>query len=248
MPHPSPIAAVLALVLLSCSAGEPATNPPVTARDAPQDTRMDWWRAARFGMFIHWGLYAIPAGTWNGETDHGEWIMNTAHIPVERYEKFREQFNPTKFDADRWVALAKRAGVKYITITTKHHDGFGLFDSKLTDYDVMSTPFKRDIMKELSEACRNAGLRMCWYHSIMDWHHPDYLPRRDWETRPTEGADFERYVAYMKGQIRELLTLYGPIGVMWFDGQWEGTWTHARALDLERHIRGLQPSVSINNR
>jgi alpha-L-fucosidase len=213
-----------------------------------RDQRMQWWRDARFGMFIHWGLYAIPAGQWKGQTNHAEWIRETARIPIEEYDKFVGQFNPVKFNADQWVSIAKGAGVKYIVITSKHHDGFCLFDSKHTDYDVMSTPFKRDIMKELSEACRRQGIRMCWYHSIMDWHHPDYLPRRGWEKRSAEGADLDRYVTYMKNQLRELTTNYGKIGVMWFDGEWEKTWTHERGLDLYRYVRGLDPEIIVNNR
>ncbi|MFO0985489.1 MAG: alpha-L-fucosidase [Planctomycetota bacterium] len=241
-------ASVLLATLPAC-ASEPMASaaPPGDAR-AAADARMDWWRSARFGLFIHWGLYAIPAGEWNGETGHGEWIMNTAHIPVERYEQFRDQFNPVKFDADEWVAIAKRAGVKYITITSKHHDGFALFDSKVSDYDVMATPFKRDVMKELSAACRKAGIKMCWYHSIMDWHHPDYLPRRDWETRSVAGADFARYLTYLRGQVTELLENYGDIGVMWFDGEWESSWTHAYGKDLYALCRKLRPSVIVNNR
>src|SRR5262249_40224023 len=117
-----------------------------------------------------------------------------------------------------------------------------------TDYDVMSTPFHRDILKELSEACREAGLRMCWYHSIMDWHHPDYLPRREWETRSAEGADLERYFAHLRDQVTELLTKYGPIGVMWFDGEWESTWDHAHGKALYELCRKLQPDVIVNNR
>ena len=138
---------------------------------------MNWWREARFGLFIHWGLYAVPAGSWNGETDHAEWIRTTAEIPINSYNDFHEQFNPINFNAEEWVKMAKEAGMKYIVITSKHHDGFCLFDSKYTDFDIMSTPFKRDILKELSEAAHKEGLKICWYHSIMDWHHPDYLPR-----------------------------------------------------------------------
>src|SRR5271169_833718 len=161
---------------------------------AERDARMEWWRDARFGLFIHWGLYSIPAGEWDGKYDYGEWIRNSAHIPVEQYDKFVNQFNPFKFDPQEWVRMAKDAGMKYIVITSKHHDGFCLFDSKYTDFNVMHTPFKRDILKELSDACRNAGIKMCFYHSIMDWHEPDYLPRRDWETsRSTEGANFDHY-------------------------------------------------------
>lgn len=227
---------------------QPAPTPSPTAA-AADDARMDWWRDARFGMFIHWGLYAIPAGKWGDETNHAEWIRATAKIPLEEYDRLAARFNPVKFDADAWAALAKEAGCRYIVITSKHHDGFCLFDSAHTDFDVMSTPFKRDIMREIAEASRRHGIVPCWYHSIMDWHHPDYLPRRDWEKdRPTEGADFERFNRYLKDQVAELLTKYGPIGVMWFDGEWESTWTHERGADLYNHCRALQPSVIVNNR
>lgn len=216
---------------------------------AQRDERMAWWRDARFGMFIHWGLYAIPAGEWKGETKHAEWILTTAQIPVKEYEKFAPQFNPIKFDPAAWVSMAKDAGMKYIVITSKHHDGFSLFDSKLTDYDVMdATPFKRDIMKELAEECRKQDIKMCWYHSIMDWHHPDYLPRRKWEDRSSEGADLDRYVEHMKGQVKELVTNYGKIGVLWFDGEWENTWTADYGEDVYKFVRSLQPDIIINNR
>jgi alpha-L-fucosidase len=236
--------AAAALGLLPTAGAQPGT--PAQPPDA--DPRLDWWRDARFGMFIHWGLYAVPAGEWEGKTGYGEWIMNHAQIPVEKYERFRARFNPQKFDAGAIVRAAKNAGVRYIVITTKHHDGFCLFDSKETDYDVMSTPFKRDIMKEMAAACRREGIKMCWYYSIMDWHHPDYTPRRDWEDRPADNADFDRYVKYMKAQLRELLTNYGPIGLLWFDGQWEGTWTDARGRDLYAYVRSLQPNIIVNNR
>jgi len=213
------------------------------------DARMQWWREARFGLFIHWGLYAIPAGEWKGKTEYGEWIRSTAEIPLEEYDKFVAQFNPAKFNADEWVRMAKDAGMKYIVITSKHHDGFSLFDSKQTDFDVMATPFQRDILKELSEACRKAGIKMCWYHSIMDWHHPDYLPRREWEkNRMAQGANFDRYVNYMKTQLKELLTNYGEIGVLWFDGEWESTWNSNYGIDLYKYVRSLQSDVIINNR
>ncbi len=226
--------------------GQPAA-PASTTR--PVD-RMAWWREARFGLFIHWGLYAIPAGQWRGETNHAEWIRHTARIPRDEYDRLRERFNPVRFDAEAWVRLAKEAGMRYIVITTKHHDGFCLFDSAWTDHDVMSTPFRRDIMRELSDACRRHGLKIGWYHSIMDWHHPDYLPRRDWEadSRPTEGAVFSRYVEYLQRQVEELLTRYGDVGVMWFDGEWEETWTHEHGLALYALCRRLQPDVIINNR
>lgn len=211
---------------------------------------MAWWREARFGMFIHWGLYAVPAGEWEGTTNHAEWIRTTAQIPIETYDEFVYQFNPVKFDAEEWVTMAKDAGMKYIVITSKHHDGFCLFDSEFTDFDIMSTPFKRDILKELSDACASQDIIMCWYHSIMDWHHNDYLPRRHWETdRPTENADLDRYVEeYLKKQLAELTGNYGKIGVLWFDGEWEDTWTHERGVDLYNYVRGLQEDIIINNR
>ncbi len=237
---------VLALLPALCAAGWIQSQ-----RESPSehDARMQWWREARFGMFIHWGLYSIPAGEWKGRTDHAEWIRTTAQIPIGEYDKFASQFNPVKFNADDWVEAAKAAGMKYIVITSKHHDGFCLFDSKFTDFTVAHTPFKRDILKELAAACRRQGIRLCFYYSIMHWHHPDYLPRRDWEKdRPATGADFDRYIAYMKNELRELLTSYGDIGVLWFDGEWEKTWNTDRGLDLYNYVRSLEPGIIINNR
>lgn len=216
---------------------------------AAQESRMEWWREARFGMFIHWGLYSVPAGEWQGITHYGEWIRHSAKIPLKTYDQFVQKFNPVKFDATAWVKMAKNAGMKYIVVTSKHHDGFCLFDSKQTDFDIMATPFKQDIMKELANACRAEGIRICWYHSIMDWHHPDYLPRRDWEKdRTTEGADFERYITYLKAELKELLTNYGDISVLWFDGEWEPTWNSQRGRDLLEYVRSLQPDIIVNNR
>jgi len=242
----------LAALLLSSGlrAAQVASRKDVTSETkAERDARMAWWREARFGMFIHWGLYAIPAGEWNGRTNHAEWIRHTAQIPIEVYDKFVGQFNPVKFDADAWVRMAKNAGMRYIVITSKHHDGFCLWDSKQTDYDVMSTPYGRDILRQLTDACNRHGIRMCFYHSIMDWHHPDYLPRRPWEKgiRSAEGADFSRYVRYMKAQLAELVENYDP-GVLWFDGEWESTWTHEMGVDLYDYVRGLKPDIIINNR
>ena len=235
-----------AILLTACS---PKQVDYLKETKADKDARMAWWRDARFGMFIHWGLYAVPAGEWKGQTNHAEWIRETAKIPLEEYNQFVGQFNPVKFNADDWVSMAKDAGMKYIVITSKHHDGFGLFNSRQTDFDVMSTPFKRDILKELSKACQKQDMTFCFYHSIMDWHHPDYLPRRSWETtRSTEGADFDRYRAYMKAQLKELLTGYGKIGVLWFDGEWENTWTSEYGKDLYNWVRNLQPGIIINNR
>jgi alpha-L-fucosidase len=256
-----PVACRLAVAVFAVACLLTAASPRPAAQSAGQtqahalpavrpDPRLDWWREARFGLFIHWGLYAIPAGEWNGRSDYGEWIRNNAKIPIEVYDRFQAQFNPTKFDPDTWVRLAKQAGMQYIVITTQHHDGFALFDSKGTTWDVMATPYGRDIIRQLADACRRGGIRLGLYYSIMDWHHPDYLPRREWEaaSRPEAGADFERYVGFMKGQLKELLTNYGPVGVLWFDGQWESTWSAARGRDLYSYVRVLQPSVIVNNR
>jgi alpha-L-fucosidase len=240
---------VVSFGFMFCSTPQEKDTGFTTETQEQHDQRMSWWRQARFGLFIHWGLYAIPAGEWEGETNHAEWILTTAQIPVREYEQFTKQFNPVHFNAKEWVQTAKKAGMKYIVITSKHHDGFCLFDSSLTDYDVIdATPFKRDILKELSDECHNQGIRLCFYHSIMDWHHPDYLPRRKWESRSAQDADFDRYVRYMKGQVKELLTHYGDIGVMWFDGEWEDTWNRERGIDLYNYVRSLKPDVIINNR
>lgn len=223
--------------------------PSAWASPLPAADRMTWWRDAKFGMFIHFGLYSGPGGEWNGKpTGSHEWMRNNAKIPHEEYIRLADSFNPTAFDADAWVKTAKDAGQRYIVFTTKHHEGFALFDSGVSRYTVMNTPFKRDICAELARACRKHGMKLGWYYSIMDWYHPDYLPKRDWEQRVVSDADFSRYVAYMKAQLRELLTNYGDIAVLWFDGQWETTWTHAAALELEAFCRTLMPNVIINDR
>ncbi len=241
--------ASLLIALTAMFACQTSTYTPEVETTEEKDARMEWWRDARFGMFIHWGLYSVPAGEWNGGTNHAEWIRTTAEIPLATYDEFLPQFNPVKFDAVEWVKMAKDAGMKYITITSKHHDGFCLFDSRQTDFDISSTPFKRDIMKELADACHDADIKICWYHSIMDWHHPDYIPRRTWEKdRTAEGADFDKYVDYMKKQLKELLSNYGPIGVLWFDGEWENTWNDAYGEEIYHYVRSLQPDIIINNR
>jgi alpha-L-fucosidase len=212
------------------------------------DRRMAWFREARFGLFIHWGVYSVPAGEWGTNKNYGEWFLEETKMPVSQYEKFASQFNPVKFDAHEWVRLAKNAGMKYIVITSKHHDGFGMFRSDLTDWCIKSTPFQRDPLKELSDACREQGIKLCFYHSIMDWHHPDWGTRRPWNDKASGEPDMDRYTAYMKGQLKELLTRYGPIGILWFDGEWEKPWTHERGVDLYNYVRGLQPNIIINNR
>lgn len=190
--------------------------------------RLDWWREARFGMFIHWGIYALPAGQWKGEAipSLGEWIMRNAKIPIEEYEKLAADFNPVKFDADAWVGLAKRAGMKYIVITAKHHDGFAMFDSPCNDYNIVdATPFGRDVMAELAEACQREGIRLCFYYSqAQDWHAPggaghwEQADGPDWNKQTITDEDFAQYLEEKAApQVRELLTQYGPIGLIWFD-------------------------------
>ena len=208
---------------------------------AQRDARMQWWNEARFGMFIHWGLYSVPAD--------GEWILENKKIPVSQYEQFAQQFNPVKFDAKAWVRAAKHAGMKYIVITSKHHDGFDLYPSALSDWGLKRTPFQRDPLKELADACAAEGITFCLYHSIMDWHHPDWGQRRPWnDTAGTAAPDMDRYTAYLKGQLNELLTGYGKIGVLWFDGQWEKCWSRERGEDLYNYVRNLQPGIIVNNR
>ena len=187
---------------------------------ARSDPRLDWWRAARFGLFIHWGLYSIPAGVWKGREwpSIAEWMMYRAEIPVQEYEKLAAQFDPIRFDAREWVSLAKRAGQKYLIITSKHHDGFCLFDSAVTDYDsVSATPFKCDVLKELAEACAEEDIKLGFYYSqTQDWHHPDG-DGNDWDFDPAQ-KDFAGYIeGYVKPQVRELLTNYGPVAIIWFD-------------------------------
>ena len=217
------------------------------------EARTEWWRQAKFGMFIHWGLYAVPADATdlNGKHRIAEWYLSNKQVQVKDYEKFAAQLNPVEFDARKWVTTAKNAGMKYIVITSKHHDGFCMFDTKLTDYCITrATPWKHDPMKDLAAECQRQGIKLCFYHSIMDWHHPDYVPRRPWEKdiRPAEGADLHRYVDYMEGQLRELLTNYGPVGLIWFDGGWEHNANELRSAEINAMIRSIQPGILINDR
>jgi alpha-L-fucosidase len=218
-------------------------NPNTGETEAQFAARTQWWREAKFGMFIHWGIYSVPA--------QGEWYFYNARKQVKDYEPYAKQFDPVKFNARQWVKIAKDAGMKYIVITSKHHDGFCMFDSKLTDYNIVkATPFHRDPLKELAAECRRQGLKLCFYHSIMDWHHPDYLPRRPWEaeTRPVADASLDRYIEHLKGQLRELLTNYGPIGIIWFDGGWEHNADELHSKEVNALIRSLQPGILINDR
>jgi alpha-L-fucosidase len=224
-----------------------------------QADKMKWFDEARFGMFIHWGIYSVPAGSWNGQNGYGEWFQLETGMPAAQYAKFAGEFDPVKFDADAWVKTAKAAGMKYIVITSKHHDGFCMFDSKLTDYNVVqATPWHHDPMKDLAAACKKEGLKFDFYYSIPDWHNPDF-PAQDSQQHfhgdPNPNADLEKYDAYMQGQLRELLTNYGPIGILWFDdgGSFEGRDGAQRAKlihaqDIIDEIHELQSQCIINNR
>ncbi|MCX8156051.1 MAG: alpha-L-fucosidase [Verrucomicrobiae bacterium] len=238
----------LVLALAGTLAAQTPTKDFRQETPAERDARMAWFREARFGMFIHWGVYAVPAGEWQGKTHYGEWFLEETKMPVSQYEQFAQQFNPVKFDARQWVRMAKEAGMRYLVITSKHHDGFGLFRSELTDWCIKRTPFPRDPLQELAAACKDAGLVLCFYYSIMDWHHPDWGTRRKYHDLATGTPDMDRYVAFMKGQLKELLTRYGPIGILWFDGEWESPWTHERGVDLYNYVRSLQPRIIVNNR
>ncbi len=195
---------------------------PASAPDAARDARMHWFREAKFGLFIHWGLYSIPAGEWKGQPvpGIGEWIMNHARIPVKEYEQLAAQFNPVKFNAEEWVQMAQDAGMKYIVITSKHHDGFAMFHSQVSKYNIYdATPFHRDPIKELSEAAARHHIRFGVYYSqVQDWHEPD-ANGNTWDFGPDDDhKNFDKYMTEKAlPQVRELLTGYGPICLIWFD-------------------------------
>ena len=214
------------------------------------DERMTWWRNAGFGMFIHWGAYAVPAGVHQGTDVPGaaEWLMSTARVPVRDYEPYTHQFNPTRFDAAEWSRTAKAAGMNYVVITSKHHDGFCIWDSNVSTYDIMdAAPFRRDILKELSDACKAEGIALGFYHSIMDWHHPD-AQGKDYGNGNPAGADFASYRdTYLKPQLKELIEKYDP-AILWFDGEWIPEWTEEQGKALYQYVRSLKPDILVNNR
>jgi len=204
---------------LRLSAADHQPVPPPA--DAAREQRLAWFHEAKFGLFIHWGLYAIPAGEWKGRpvAGIGEWIMNRAQIPVREYEQLAARFNPVKFDADAWVRLAQDAGMQYLVITSKHHDGFALFESKVSSYNVVdATPFHRDVLKELARACERRNLRLGFYYSqAQDWHEPNGAGNT-WDFGPDDKKDFDQYLrAKAEPQVRELLSNYGPVCLLWFD-------------------------------
>ena len=231
----------------------PATPPSAAAQRSPdpaREARLAWFREAKYGLFIHWGLYAIPAGEWQGKTypGIGEWIQYRARIPVREYETLAQQFNPTRFDPDAIVQLAKDAGMKYVVITSKHHDGFALFDSKVSTFDAVdATPAKRDLIKALAEACRKQGMRLGFYYSqAQDWHEANGAGNT-WDFGPDEKKDFDQYLrAKAEPQVRELLTQYGPVALIWFDTP--RLMTPDRAKRFTDLVRELQPNTLIDGR
>ena len=222
------------LVLCALQSGAPVQSAP------PASDHLAWWREARLGLFVHWGPVSL-AGTEIGWSRGRE-------VPIERYDQLYKSFDPQRFDAAQWVSTAKEAGLRYVVLTTKHHDGFSLYDTQQSEYSVMHTPYARDVTSALASECARQGLRFGAYYSIIDWYHPDYLPRGAGDERPEAQADFERYVAFAKAQLRELLTGYPNVDLLWFDGQWEPHWSFARGRDLEAYCRALRPGVIINNR
>ncbi|MDP4274786.1 MAG: alpha-L-fucosidase [Bacteroidota bacterium] len=219
--------------------------------ETPQQksARMKWWNEARFGMFIHWGIYSVPGGIWNGKEipGIGEWIMNRAKIPVADYAKFAEQFNPVKFNADKWVSLAKAAGVKYIVITTKHHDGFAMFKSEASSYNIVdASPFKRDVIKELAEACAKHDMKLGFYYSqAQDWHQPGGAAAGGHWDKAQDGSMDEYIDKIVVPQVHEILTKYGPVAVLWWDTPVDMNKERAEKI---HNLLKLQPNIITNNR
>ena len=215
---------ILVTTVLILGAGLPRvacaqTSPPDEAyTPSPENVAArEWFRDARFGIFIHWGVYSVL-----GE---GEWVMNNNKMTIDQYEPLAKEFNPTKFDAEQWVSLFKRAGAEYITITSKHHDGFAMWDSQVSDWDIVDrSPYGQDVLKPLAEECKRQGLKLFFYHSHLDWHHPDYYPRgrTGLHSGRPEAGDFNHYLDYMDAQLTELLSGdYGSVAGIWFDGWWD---------------------------
>jgi alpha-L-fucosidase len=238
--------AIVLLCVLASAASAQAPPPP----DPEREARLAWFREAKYGLFIHWGLYAIPAGEWKGQfvPGIGEWIMYRARIPVAEYEALAKQWNPVRFDAEAWVRLAQDAGMRYIVITSKHHDGFALFGSKASPFNAKdATPFKRDILEELAAACAKAKMPLGFYYSqAQDWHEPNGAGN-EWDFGPDDKKDFDQYLrSKAEPQVRELLTDYGPVALVWFDTP--RLMTPARAQRFTDLVRSLQPKTLIDGR
>jgi alpha-L-fucosidase len=224
-------------------------DPYASETPTQRDARMKWWREARFGMFIHWGVYSVPAGTYKGQRvdGAGEWIMNTAKIPTSEYRQFARQFNPVKYNPEEWVKLARAAGMKYIVITAKHHDGFAMFDSKASDWNIVkASPYGRDPLKALAAACHKYGMRFGVYYSqAQDWNNPGGAAAGGhWD--PAQDGSMDDYIKNVAvPQVRELLTNYGKISVIWWDTPYD--MTHDRAAQVAEVLK-LQPGIIHNNR
>ena len=267
--------AVVAACSIAAFAGEEYPELPRKLTDETSEQkaeRLAWWQDARFGMFIHFGLYAVPAGVGDfGSTDLGEWIKSRLYISNEKYDsEFLSRFNPDLFDARAWAQAAKRAGMKYMVLTTKHHEGFCMWDTKTTDYKITKTEFGRDLVREYVDALRAEGIRVGFYFSIIDWHHPDFTidqthplrprDRRDWSDAKfaelNRGRDMARYREYMFAQVKELLTEYGKVDIIWFDytstnrehPTWGKCYRDWNAVELLKLAKRLQPGIIIDNR
>lgn len=239
------ILAVLTLLTLGTPVAEAQTQGE-SLED--RDARMAWWRDAKFGMFVHWGVYSVTGGTYQGKElpNSAEWMMNRGRIPIAEYETYAARFNPTAFDADEFVGRAKRAGMKYLIITAKHHDGFSMFDSKCSPYNVVdATPFGRDIMKELADACQEQGIRFGFYYSqAQDWHHPGGMGNH-WD-KTIHRVSTDQYVMQKAfPEVEQLLTDYGPIGMFWWDTPRKMS---RSSFDALHSLTKLQPGVITNDR
>ncbi len=209
----------------------------------------EWFQDNKYGLFVHWGVYSIMGG--GGEQGIAEWIMERKNIPVAQYEKLPGFFNPVDFDPAEWVSMVKKAGMKYITITSKHHDGFAMYDSKVSDYNIVdASPYGKDILGMLKEECDKQGVKLFFYHSQLDWHHPDYYPigrtGKEIEGR-TQSGDWDSYIDYMNTQLSELLTQYGDIGGIWFDGMWDKPDADWKLSETYALIHKLQPGALIGS-
>jgi alpha-L-fucosidase len=245
------VLALAVAVALPLAARDGSQAPPAKpVVDPARAKRLEWFREAKYGLFIHWGLYAIPAGEWKGQRSPGlgEWIMFRSRIPVREYETLASQFNPVKYKADEWVTLAKDAGMKYIVITSKHHDGFALFKSQASAYNAVdATPFKRDILKELADAAARQGIRLGFYYSqSQDWHEPNGAGN-EWDFPADDRKDYDQYLrSKAEPQVKELLTGYGPVALIWFDTP--RMMTGDRAQRFATIVRELQPNTLIDGR
>ncbi|MDX2432579.1 MAG: alpha-L-fucosidase [Bacteroides sp.] len=239
----------LALALLVLLFNSGCTDYQSEVKELSVEERMEWWQEARFGMFIHWGIYAVPAGFYKGkaQTNSAEWIMNKGKIPVAEYERFAAQFNPAEFNAKELVGMAKEAGMKYLVITAKHHDGFSMFDSECSDYNIVdATPFGRDVLEELARACRKQGIRFGFYYSqAQDWHHPGGMGN-NWDESMVHVSSEEYVREKAIPEVRQLLTEYGPIAIFWWDTPRE---MDKELVDSLYHMtRAHQPAIICNDR